>query len=102
MFHEGQQLEVVYSEKDLGVANLKVADHCQQAWATVNRMLGLVSRTVKYGNIDIIAHLYKSLVWPHLEYTTTAWNLYTNRRINCCWDRYKCDGAGLYCPQTVT
>ena len=28
----GKQLEVVSLEKDLGVVNLKVADHCQQAY----------------------------------------------------------------------
>ena len=40
----GKQLEVVSVERDLGViiaSNLKVADHCQQAYATANRMLGL-------------------------------------------------------------
>jgi len=42
----GKQLEVVSVERDLGViiaSNFKVADHCQQAYATANRMLGLVA-----------------------------------------------------------
>jgi len=53
----GKQLEVVSVDRDLGVviaSNLKVADHCQQAYATANRMLGLVARTVKHRNISII------------------------------------------------
>ena len=73
----GKQLEVVSMERDLGViiaSNSKVADHCQQAYATASRMLGLVARTVKHRNISIMVHLYKSLVWPHLEYSTSVWN----------------------------
>jgi len=37
-------------------------------------MLGLVARTVKHRNISIMVHLYKSLVRPHLEYSTSVWN----------------------------
>ena len=74
---KGQQLEVVSFEEDLGVViacNLKVADHCQQAYA--NRMLGLISRTVKHRNISIMVRLYKSLVRPHVEYSTSVWDLH--------------------------
>jgi len=70
----GKQLEEVSVERDLGVitaSNLKVADHCQQAYATANRMLGLVAQTVKHRNISIML-LYKSLVRPHLEYSTSV------------------------------
>ena len=73
----GKQLEVVSVERDLCViiaSNLKVEDHCQQAYATANRMLGLVARTVKHRNISIMVHLYKSLVRPHLEYSASVWN----------------------------
>ena len=74
---KGKQLEEVNSEKDLGViisSNLKVADHCRHAYATANRMLGLLSRTVKFRNVDIMVRLYKSLVRPHLEYSASIWN----------------------------
>jgi len=56
-------------EKDLGViisSNLKVADHCRHAYATANRMLGFLSRTVKFRNVDIMVRLYKSIVRAHL------------------------------------
>jgi len=74
---KGKQLEEVNSEKDLGViilSNLKVADHCRHAYATANRMLGLLSQTVKFRNVDIMVRLYKSLVRPHLKYSTSIWN----------------------------
>jgi len=74
---KGKQLEEVNSEKDLGViisSNLKVADHCRHAYATANRMLGLFSRTVKFRNVDVMVRLYKSLIRPHLEYSTSIWN----------------------------
>jgi len=74
---KGKQLEEVNSKKDLGViisSNLKVADHCRHAYATANRMLGLLSRTVKFRNVDIMVRLYKSLVRPHLEHSTSIWN----------------------------
>ena len=74
---KGKQLEEVNSEKDLGViisSNLKVADHYRHAYATANRMLGLFSRTVKFRNVDVMVRLYKSLIRPHLEYSTSIWN----------------------------
>jgi len=74
-FMRGKQLEVFSVERDLGViiaSNLKVADHCHQAYATANRMLWLVARTVKHRNINIMVQLYKSLVRPHLEYSTSV------------------------------
>ena len=37
-------------------------------------MLGFLSRTVKFRNVDIMVRLYKSLVRPHLEYSTSIWN----------------------------
>jgi len=37
-------------------------------------MLGLLKRTVKYRNPDMTVRLYKSLVRPHLEYSSPAWS----------------------------
>jgi len=46
------------------------------AYATANRMLGLLlqSPTVEFSNVDIMVRLYKNLVRPHLEYSTSIWN----------------------------
>jgi len=37
-------------------------------------MLGLVERTIKHRNMDMMTQLYKILVRPHLEYCSPAWS----------------------------
>jgi len=71
-----QKLEVVCQEKDLGVLitnDLKVSQHCQQAYNKASKILGLINRTIEYRHPDILLCLYKSLVSPHLEYSISAW-----------------------------
>ena len=76
---EGQALESIETEKDLGVYvsnNLKPASQCSSACAKGNRMLGLVKRTIQSRDPIVLLSLYKSLVRPHLEYCCSAWNPY--------------------------
>ena len=50
---EGVPVEEADSEKDLGVTfttDLKTAAHCKDIYSKANRMLGLLSRTIKYKN----------------------------------------------------
>jgi len=71
------QLDVVTTEKNLGIlisSNLEMAEHCYEACCKTNRMLGLLKRTVKYMNPDMMVRLYKNLVRPHLEYSSPAWS----------------------------
>jgi len=73
----GQLLEETDSEKDLGVVcsdNLKASAHCQEAYSKANRMLGLINRTIKYKNPEVLLNLYKSMVRPHLECCSTVWS----------------------------
>jgi len=53
-----------------------MAEHCYEAYnkANTNRMLGLLKRTVKYRNPEMMVRLYKSLVRPHLEYSSPLWS----------------------------
>ena len=72
-----QPIDEVKSEKDLGVTasnDLKVAAHCKEVYAKANRMLGMISRTIKDRNPKTMTSLYKSLVRPHLEYSSVVWN----------------------------
>lgn len=72
-----QALEEVDCEKDLGVnvcQDLKVSVHCREAYSKANRMLGLISRTIKYRNPKSLVSLYKSLVRPQLDYCSTVWH----------------------------
>ena len=64
----GQCLEDVDYEKDLGVVvskYLKAVRQCQESYSKANRMLGLISRTIKYKNQEVLVNLYKSMVHPH-------------------------------------
>ena len=74
---KGRELDVVATERGLGViisSNLKMAEHCYEAYNKANRMLGLLKRTVKYRNLEMMMRLYKSLVRPHLKYSLPVWS----------------------------
>ena len=67
---EGHCLENVDCEKDLAVVmskDLKVTRQCQESYSKANGMLGLISRTVKYKNEEMLMNLYKSMVCSTLE-----------------------------------
>jgi len=71
------KLEQVDSEKDLGVFisdDMKTAKQCGQAYARANKMLGLLKRTIKYRDEDVMLRMYKALVRPHVEYCTPVWS----------------------------
>ena len=73
----GQHLKVVREERDLGVIitnDFKVEAQCSAACVKANRMLGLIKRTLVNRSPTILTTLYKSLVRPHLEYSTAAWS----------------------------
>jgi len=79
---DNQPVEVVDSEMDLGVvvsSDLKTAANCKEAYTKANRMLGLISRTIKYRNITILINLYKSLVRPHINYCSSACSFHYNK-----------------------
>jgi hypothetical protein len=73
---EGQILDSVDEEKDLGVvlsSDMKCSSQCQKAYNTANRMLGMIKRTICFKSPWIMVKLYKTLVRPHLEYCVSAW-----------------------------
>ena len=81
----GEPLEEVSSEKDLGVvfsSDMKVALQCRDSYSKANRILGLISRTIRYRNPNILLNQYKSLVRPHLDYCSSVWNPYYSKDIN--------------------
>ena len=67
----GEPIEIVNSEKDLGVVFSKdlkeLVNHCGQCYSKANRILGLISRTIRHKDRSILLSLYKSLVRPHLD-----------------------------------
>jgi len=73
----GELIEEVCFEKDLGVVfsnDMKVSLHCKDSYSKANRMLGSISRTIRYRHPTL--NLYKSLVRPHLYYCSYVWNPY--------------------------
>jgi len=72
---QNKQLEEDKQEKDLGVIiaeDLKPSHHCIESYTNVNRILGLIKRTVSSRQPGTMLNLYKSIVRPHLEYGSSA------------------------------
>ena len=73
------ELETVKTEKDLGVTidcNLSFRDHINSKVNLANRNLGIIFRTLSFLDEETFLHLYKSLVRPHVEYSTPNWSPY--------------------------
>ena len=74
-----EDLEEVTYENDLGVKfqnDLHFNQHITEKVQLANRNLGLIARTFKYLDDDMMKTLYKALVRPHLEYASTVWSPY--------------------------
>ena len=78
-FMNGEQLEVVEAEKDVGVlitSDLKPSQQSSSAAGKANGVLGQISRAVNYRDKKTFIKLYKVYVRPHLEYCVQAWSPY--------------------------
>ena len=72
----GKILDEVQEERDLGViisGDLKVSSQRANVVKTVNKILGMISRTFTIRSRDVILQLYKSLVRPHMDNCAQAW-----------------------------
>ena len=75
----GQPLNLEESEveKDLGVFvdnRLSFTKHIQQTVSKANKIVGMIRRTFKYLDENMLITLYKSQVRPILEYGVTIWH----------------------------
>ena len=69
----GIVLNSTIKEKDIGVticADMKVPEQCGIAASKGNQILALIRRNTVYKEKELIIHLYKTIVRPHLEYCT--------------------------------
>jgi ribonucleases P/MRP protein subunit RPP40 len=76
-FLNGQALSDTDEETDLGViitSDLKASSQCRNTYKKASRILGMINRTIRFKDRDILLSLYKSLVRPLLEYSTPAWS----------------------------
>ena len=70
-------LKSVEVEKDLGImitSDLKCSQQCEYAYSKANRVMWMIRRTITYKEPRIMLSLYKTLVRPHVEYCSCAWN----------------------------
>ena len=70
-------IKSVESEKDLGVfidEKLNFRDHITKKVNIANRNLGIIFRSFTYMDKEMFLNLYKSMVRPHIEYTTQVWS----------------------------
>jgi ribonuclease P/MRP protein subunit RPP40 len=73
----GEELEVVECERDVGVkitSNLKPSDHCTEAVGRARWVLGQLTRCFHYRDKNVFLRLYKTYVRPHLEFASVAWS----------------------------
>ena len=73
------ELETVKTEKHLGVpidCNLSFRDHINSKVNLANRNLGIIFRTFTFLDEETFLDFYKSLVRPHVEYSTSNWSPY--------------------------
>ncbi|XP_077977558.1 uncharacterized protein LOC144433123 [Glandiceps talaboti] len=78
----GQPLQTVTEEKDLGVLihnSLKSNQHCAAAAKKANRALGIIKRNITYKSKFVIMKVFNSLVRPHIEYAVRFWNPYLKK-----------------------
>jgi len=74
-------LQIVEVEKDLGVmisSDLKCSQQCMYAY-TRTRVMGIIRRMISHKEPKIMLSLYKTLVKPHVEYCSFAWNSYYSK-----------------------
>ena len=67
----------VESEQDLGVfidEKLNFHEQITKKLNITNRNLGIIFRGFTHMDKDMFLNLYKSMVWPHIEYATQVWS----------------------------
>ena len=74
---EGTPLPVVEQEKDLGVLMTSTyvwTEHINNCIKKANSVTAWITRTIISRSPQVLLHLYKSLVRPHLEYCVQLWS----------------------------
>lgn len=80
-----EELEHVFTEKDLGVifdAELKFEEHISAKVNKANAIAGLIRRSFSFLDKDLFKRLYTTFVRPHLEYAQAVWSPYSRKLID--------------------
>ena len=81
----GQEMEHVFSEKDLGVTfdeNISFDEHIANKINKANSVMGLIRRSFSYLDCKSFMSLYCAFVRPHLEYGQSIWSPHLRKHIN--------------------
>lgn len=81
----GEELEHVFSEKDLGViidSELSFEQHISEKVMKANSIMGLIRRSFTYLDSKVFRSLYVSFVRPHLEYAQVVWSPKLRKYVN--------------------
>ena len=81
----GQELEHVLVEKDLGVkvdAALRFEEHISEKVKKANTMVGLIRQSFSFLDCELFKKLYTTFVRPHLEYAQSVWSPHLLKQIN--------------------
>ena len=81
----GNELEHVYTEKDLGVTideNLSFEDHISTKVRVANAIVGQIRSSFTFLDGPTFKRLYTAFVRPHLEYGQSAWSPHLLKYVN--------------------
>ena len=82
---DGEELEHVFDEKDLGVTmdyELTFAQHISLKAKKANSIMGLIRRSFSFLDKHLFRKLYTTFVRPHLEYAQSVWAPHLMKHIN--------------------
>ena len=80
-----EELEHVFTEKDLGVvidSELTFAEHISEKVMKANRIAGLIRRSFSYLSPRLFRQLFTTFVRPHLEYAQAVWSPKLRKHVN--------------------
>ena len=81
----GDELEHVFEEKDLGVTvdyELTFEQHISQKVKKANAIMGLIRRSFTFLDQKLFRQLYITFVRPHLEYAQAVWAPHLAKHVN--------------------
>ena len=70
-------LNQVTSERDLGITfqdDLQFTNHMADKGKKVNSVLCIIHSSFQYIDNNMLIHLYKALIRPHVEYASSVWS----------------------------
>ena len=73
----GEELEHVFEEKDLGVTvdfEMSFSEHICLKVKKANAIMGLIRRSFSFLDVALFRKLYTTFVRPHIEYAQVVWS----------------------------